>query len=308
MPIIAIMGPTASGKSALITQLAEHHAIEIISVDSAQIYRGLDIGTAKPSPEEQQRIPHHLIDICDPSETYSVAQFLDDTHQAIQAIQHRGRMPVLVGGTMMYHRALQFGLSTLPSAEPGVRASISDEAAEQGWPAMHQRLARIDPATAAHIHPNDAQRIQRALEVYVVTGQTLSQLQAMSPVGQQCDILPMAITVADRAVLHQRISDRFDLMLQQGFVTEVAALFARADLHSGLPSIRSVGYRQVWEHLAGEYDEDTMRLRAIAATRQLAKRQLTWLRRWPDCHPLEMSSPNLIGTLLKYIEKNQHAD
>jgi len=273
---LVLAGPTASGKSVLALALAQHIDLEIISVDSAQVYRGLDIGTAKPSPNERVQVPHHLIDIVEPTQAYSAARFASDAMRLIGEINRRGRAALLVGGTMLYLKALLQGLDALPEADAPVRAAIDARAASEGWPALHAQLARVDPETAARLAPHDAQRIQRALEVWQVTGRPLSQLQGRS--RQPGLPLPLiALEPLDRSWLHARIADRFDHMLQLGLLDEVRALRARGDLHPGLPSMRCVGYRQAWQALdSGRVDE--LRERGIAATRQLAKRQLTWLR------------------------------
>ncbi|HEX6018349.1 MAG TPA: tRNA (adenosine(37)-N6)-dimethylallyltransferase MiaA [Burkholderiaceae bacterium] len=274
-----LAGPTASGKSALAMAMAEAVPLEIVSVDSAQVYRGLDIGTAKPSAAERARVPHHLIDIVEPTESYSAARFAADAARLIGEINARGRTALLVGGTMLYAKALLDGLDVLPGRDAAVRAAIDERAAAQGWPALHAELARIDPDTAARLAPHDAQRIQRALEVWQLSGRTLSQLQGRRPRPRLA--LPMvALEPRDRGWLHARIAERFDRMLRAGFVDEVRALRARGDLHAALPSMRCVGYRQAWRAL-DDSDLEHLRERAIAATRQLAKRQLTWLRAMP---------------------------
>lgn len=278
-PVAALMllGPTGSGKSALALALAELHAVEIISVDSAQVYRGLDIGTAKPTLEERARVPHHLIDLRDAAQPYSAAEFVRDASAAIDDIRARGRLPLLVGGTMLYAKALRDGLAALPSADPGVRAELEAEAQACGWPAMHARLAALDAATAARLAPNDSQRIQRALEVIAVTGAPMSSLLAMAePPRHRLEIA--ALVPQQRAVLHHRLEQRFDAMLAVGFLDEVRALRARGDLTPELPAMRSVGYRQAWAYLDGAVGYAEFRAAAIAATRQLAKRQFTWLR------------------------------
>lgn len=276
------MGPTAAGKTALALALAEALDAEIISVDSALVYRGMDIGTAKPSREELARVPHHLIDIRDPAEPYSAADFRQDAIAAMRAILARGRTPLLVGGTMLYFRVLRAGLAELPSADPGVRAAIAALAAQEGWAGVHRELARVDPESAARIRPTDPQRLQRALEVYRLSGRALSDWhrEQPPPAPLPCRLRPIAIAPAERAELHRRIALRFRAMLGQGFLEEVRALYARGDLDPSLPSIRSVGYRQAWEHIAGRIGYDEMQERAIMATRQMAKRQLTWLRSW----------------------------
>jgi tRNA dimethylallyltransferase len=273
------MGPTASGKSALALRLAGAFPVEIVSVDSAQVYRGMDVGTAKPTPAEQAAVPHHLIDIVDPAEGYSAARFAADAARSIAAIEGRGRIPLLVGGTMLYFRALTHGLSTLPQADPDVRATIDARAAALGWPALHRELAAIDAPTAARLDPNDRQRIQRALEVHAVTGRPLSAHFGDRVPGSGSErYLSIALVPSDRAVLHRRIADRFDTILANGLVDELRRLRARFALTPDLPSMRAVGYRQAWQHLDGELDAAALRQRGIFATRQLAKRQLTWLR------------------------------
>jgi len=277
------MGPTAAGKTDLALALSEHLPCDLISVDSALVYRGLNIGSAKPDAETLARYPHQLIDICDPSEPYSAAQFRQDALAAMAKSAEAGRIPLLVGGTMLYFKALMEGLADMPSADQQVRADINRLAEEQGWPAVHAALAAVDPESAARIHPNHSQRLSRALEVYRISGLTMTEWQAR----QSAQTLPytvhqFAIAPPERAVLHARIEQRLRQMFASGFIEEVAALMARGDLHPDLPSIRAVGYRQVWEHLRGDYDVDTAFERALVATRQLAKRQLTWLRGWQD--------------------------
>ena len=276
---IFLMGPTASGKTALACELEDRFPVELVSVDSALVYRGLDIGAAKPDAATLARHPHALIDIRDPAQPYSAAEFRADALAAMHAITARGRVPLLVGGTGLYFRALQRGLSELPEADPALRARLTDEAACIGWPAMHARLARLDPAAAARIGPNDAQRLQRALEVIALSGRPLSELQRGGR-GEAFPwrVLKLALLPADRAPLHARIAERFDAMLAAGFLDELRTLRARGDLHADLPAIRAVGYRQGWEHLDGQSDAAGFRERAIFATRQLAKRQITWLR------------------------------
>jgi tRNA dimethylallyltransferase len=273
------MGPTASGKTDLAIEIAKVRDCELISVDSALVYRGLDIGSAKPD------YPHHLVDVRDPAQPYSAADFVTDAEAAVQAILARGRTPLLVGGTMLYFKAFLEGLAQMPAADPAVRAAIEAEAATSGWPALHAELARVDPASAARIHPNHSQRLSRALEVYRVSGTPLSHWQAAGDgpgALARYDVRQMALSPARREVLHQRIETRFIHMLEAGFLEEVARLRARPDLDETLPAVRAVGYRQLWQHLAGEYDLEEATRRAVAATRQLAKRQLTWLRKWPD--------------------------
>jgi tRNA dimethylallyltransferase len=283
--VVALMGPTASGKTAAALELARHVPAEIISVDSALVYRDMDIGTAKPSLAERASVPHHLIDILDPREAYSAMQFRQDALQLVEEIRGRGNLPLLVGGTMLYFKALQDGLDELPQADAELRAQLDREAAELGVPALHARLTTLDPETAARLKPNDAQRIQRALEIITLTGQPMSQLLAKAPRTElPFQLLPIALEPSDRSVLHERIAARFDAMLKQpgGLLEEVERLRARGDLHLGLPSMRCVGYRQAWEYLDGAYDLATLREKGIAATRQLAKRQLTWLRSMPQ--------------------------
>lgn len=274
---VLLLGPTACGKSALALALARDVPLEIVSIDSAQVYRGMDVGTAKPSTEERARVAHHLIDLRDPSQPYSAAEFVRDATAAIAAIRARGRLPLVVGGTMLYAKALREGLSQLPSADPLVRDRLAEEAARIGWPALHARLARVDAPTAARLPPNDAQRIQRALEVYELTGTPLSQLQR-APQAPVLALHTVALLPGDRAELHRRIEARFDAMLAAGFLDEVRALMKRGDLDPDLPALRSVGYRQAWEHLRDGTSFDVFRAAAIAATRRLAKRQVTWLR------------------------------
>jgi len=279
-PAVLLMGPTASGKSALALDLAARFDGEIVSVDSAQVFRGLDIGTAKPDAATQARVPHHVIDIVDPTDRYSAAAFCADAHAAIAAIRARGRLAIVVGGTMLYFKALTEGLSALPSADPQVRAALDEEAARVGWPALHAALAGVDPALAARLAPTDAQRIQRGLEVHRLTGVALSALQGRRAAAPLTRTLSFAL-IPDRARLHAAIAERFDAMLAQGLVDELAALKQRFMLDPALPSMRTVGYRQAWSYLAGDIDRSELRARGIAATRQLAKRQYTWLRATP---------------------------
>jgi tRNA dimethylallyltransferase len=302
-PAIFLMGPTASGKTDLAVNLVERFNCEIISVDSALVYRGMDIGTAKPDAETLARAPHRLIDIIDPAESYSAARFRDDALREMADIREAGRIPLLVGGTMLYYRALQQGLSQLPEADAELRARIEAEAAEKGWQVLHDRLANVDPESAARIHPNDPQRLSRALEVYELSGQPLSLLWR----EQQKSALPyravkLAVAPTDRPLLHERIALRFDMMLQQGFIEEVEGLYRRGDLHPDLPSIRCVGYRQVWNYLAGEWDKETMRERGIIATRQLAKRQFTWLRSESELTWFDSLDKKLVEKTLKLLD------
>jgi tRNA dimethylallyltransferase len=275
---IFLMGPTASGKTALACELSERFALDLVSVDSALVYRGMDIGSAKPDAATLARHPHALIDIREPSQPYSAADFRDDAVAVMQEISARGRVPLLVGGTGLYFRALQQGLSDLPQADAAVRERLSQEAARIGWPAMHERLAQRDPTAASRIGSNDAQRLQRALEVIELTGRPLSEQQQGAQARFPWRVLKLALLPEDRGPLHARIAQRFDAMLAAGFLDEVRALRARGDLHADLPAIRAVGYRQAWEHLDGLIDAAEFRDRAIFASRQLAKRQITWLR------------------------------
>ena len=277
---IFLMGPTASGKTDLAIQLRQQLPVEVISVDSALIYRGMDIGTAKPSKAELALAPHSLIDICDPAESYSAANFRTDALREMQEISAQGKIPLLVGGTMLYYKALLEGLSPLPSANEKVRSEIEAKAALIGWGGLHQELSKIDPISAQRINPNDSQRINRALEVFYLTGKTLTELTAQKGEALPYDILQFAIAPEQREVLHLRIEQRFHKMIELGFQQEVEKLYRRPDLNENLPSIRCVGYRQMWEYLRGDYDHDEMVFRGICATRQLAKRQITWLRGW----------------------------
>lgn len=282
MDAVCLLGPTASGKTDLALALAAEFPAEIISVDSAQVYRGLNIGSAKPDAEMLAQVPHHLIDIRDPADPYSAAGFREDAIRLIGEIRARGRIPLLVGGTMLYFRVLRDGIAELPDRDPRVRAQIEALAARDGWPAVHARLAAVDPETARRLHPNDPQRVQRALEVFELTGRPMSELHRESGTSCPWQLLHLGIAIHDRAVLHQRIEQRLRAMLEAGFVEEVRQLRARPDLEPSLPAIRAVGYRQIWEYLGGDYDAAEMLERACAATRQLAKRQLTWMRGWPD--------------------------
>ncbi len=282
MPLVVLTGPTASGKSALAMEVARRLPVELVTLDSAQVYRGMDIGTAKPDAAERAAVTHHLIDICDPAEVYSAARFAEDAAPLIASIRERGRVPLLVGGTLLYLRALLEGLSALPSADAALRAALSARAAASGVPAMHAQLARVDPVTAARLHPNDWQRIQRALEIHALTGLPASRAyacrQSQPPPGP---ILRYTLRGGERDVLHARIARRFGAMMDAGLLEEVEALHRRGDLHPALPSIRCVGYRQLWRHLEGDCSLDEAVSAGVAATRQLAKRQLTWLRREP---------------------------
>jgi len=281
-PIAVLTGPTGTGKSALAFELAREFPIEIVSVDSAQVYRGLDIGSAKPTAAERAAVPHHLIDLAEPTASYSAGQFVRDAAQAIADIEARGRVPLLVGGTMLYLRALIGGIAPMPHGSPAVRAGIDADAARLGWPELHARLARFDHEAAARIHPNDAQRIQRALEVYAVSGEPISALQARTRTPLARDFVCTALIPADRARLHATLAQRFEAMMGAGLLDEVRRLRERGDLTDELPALRAVGYRQLWAHLAGSYSLETAVARAVAATRQLAKRQMTWLRAMPN--------------------------
>lgn len=297
-PAIALMGPTASGKTALAIELCQQLPCEIISVDSALIYRDMDIGTAKPSADELALAPHRLINIKDPAEVYSAADFRHDALQAMAEISAAGKIPLLVGGTMMYFKILLEGISPLPTANAEIRQQIELQAEQQGWQALHERLQQVDPVSAQRIHPNDPQRLTRALEVFFLTGKSLTELTKQKSPPLAYNLKQFAIAPQDRKVLHDRIAQRFDLMLSQGFENEVKKLFCRSDLHLDLPSIRAVGYRQMWEYLQGRYDHQEMRDRAIIATRQLAKRQLTWLRSWQNVHWLDTFAINNLERVL----------
>lgn len=287
---ITLMGPTASGKTALAIELVEAGLpLEIISVDSALIYRGMDIGTAKPTATELSRAPHHLIDIRNPTEHYSAGEFIEDVNVLIENIRARGKIPFLVGGTMLYFKALQQGMALLPKQNPALRAEIEHEAAQQGWPALHAELMRIDPVAAQKIKPTDAQRIQRALEVFRLTGEPLSSLQAKADHPKRVPIQAFAIIPEDRATLHQRIAERVSIMLQKGFIEEVIKLREQYPLNPHLPSMRAVGYRQIWQYLEGEMSQDELPERILFATRQYAKRQLTWLKRWENVSKFDLT-------------------
>ncbi|HGJ5854885.1 tRNA (adenosine(37)-N6)-dimethylallyltransferase MiaA [Arsenophonus nasoniae] len=299
---IFIMGPTASGKTALAMALCQKLPVEIISVDSALIYRDMNIGTAKPTLEEQQIAPHRLIDILDPSQSYSVADFRRDALAEMEKIVASGRIPLLVGGTMLYFKALLDGLSPLPSADVTIRAEIELQAKPSGWGAIHKRLQEVDPISAARIHPNDPQRLSRALEVFLVSGKSLTELTEIVEAELPYNVLQFAISPQDRKILHQRIEMRFLQMLNAGFEDEVSALYARGDLHQDLPAIRSVGYRQMWSYLSGEINYDEMVYRGICATRQLAKRQITWLKGWKNVHRLDSDDiKGALNTILHLI-------
>ncbi len=312
---IFLMGPTASGKTALAFGLAEQLPVEVISVDSALVYRGLDIGSAKPTAEEQARVPHRLLDLRDPSETYNAADFCRDARQAMVEITEQGKVPLLVGGTMMYFRALLDGLNDLPTSDPAIRAQIEQKAAQEGWPAVHQWLQQVDAASAAVIHPNHSQRLCRALEVFLQTGQAMSELQKhnkQAGITESYQIAQLAIAPRERKTLHERIARRFQTMLDAGVLEEVQGLYERGDLNPQLPALRAVGYRQLWNYCAGECSLEEATDKAIAATRQLAKRQLTWLRGWQE--PLywiyteseagiSLTNQQIIGQALMHLNK-----
>jgi tRNA dimethylallyltransferase len=323
--VIYLMGPTASGKTDLAVALTKALPCDIISVDSALVYRGMDIGTAKPEKKVLKEAPHRLIDVCEVTDSYSAAQFRDDALQEMSAIIEKGRIPLLVGGTMMYFKALDQGLATLPSADPVIRQKLLDEAAEKGWGFMHQKLAKVDPVSAKRIHPNDPQRLQRALEVYEISGRTLTdfwadqaEIKEKQETGQNIEghytnggresfsalsynAINIAVSPKERSTLHERIALRFKQMLGNGFVEEVEALYQSGVLDLSMPSMRCVGYRQVWEYLDGKLSYDEMVERGIIATRQLAKRQITWLRRWPNLNWFESEDPELLAKVLKIV-------
>jgi len=303
-PALMLVGPTGSGKTALAFEFARHLDVEIVSVDSAQVYRGMDIGTAKPDAASLARVPHHLIDLVDPTQPYSAARFVRDAQAAMSDISARGRLPLLVGGTMLYVKALREGLSELPAADPALRAGIEARAAELGWPALHAELAQVDPDTARRLEPGDSQRIQRALEVFHVSGEPLSILIRRGR-ESACThrLIGISLEPWDRSILHQRIARRFDEMLERGLVQEVVRLRAAYPLHPALPSMRTVGYRQVWQHLEGAIDQPMLRETGIAATRQLAKRQLTWLRAMQGLQRFDCLAPDLADTALAYAQE-----
>ena len=304
-PYVAIAGPTACGKTAAALAVAAQCAVEIISVDSALVYRGMDIGTAKPSAAELAQVPHHLINIRDPLAAYSAAAFVADAQSLIADISARGKLPLLVGGTMLYFKALFDGLDDMPRANAAVRAAILQEANERGWPAMHAQLAQVDPATAARLQPADSQRISRALEVFRISGQPMSSYHTLKSAENQCEAAHactlISIEPESRAWLHERIALRFDTMLASGFIDEVKTLRARGDLHADLPSMRCVGYRQAWEMLDGTLPAQELRDRGIFATRQLAKRQITWLRSMPQRHVVAAEAPDAAQQVMKIV-------
>ncbi|QWD72125.1 tRNA (adenosine(37)-N6)-dimethylallyltransferase MiaA [Polynucleobacter sp. UB-Raua-W9] len=316
VPVLCIVGPTGAGKTHLAMQLAEHAkssslTIELISMDSALVYRGLDIGSAKPTKAEQAAVVHHLIDILEPTEVYSAARFAQDAKRLCEEIRCRGNIPVIVGGTMLYWRAWAYGLSSLPPANPEIRARLDEAGKVLGWPAMHTKLARLDPETAARLKPNDSQRVQRALEVFEITGKPMSVLLADAPSedGREGSSIPewirlVSLEPSDRKRLHQNLEKRFDEMLLAGFLDEVRALRKNPDLHADLPAIRSVGYRQAWEFLNGEIDAEQMRYKALAATRQLGKRQLTWLRAIAGRNTFDPFNPGDLKAALDYCKSN----
>lgn len=302
---ILLMGPTASGKTALAVELVKRFGCGIVSVDSAMIYRGMDVGTAKPGRDVLAVAPHRLIDILDPAESYSAARFRGDALAAMDEIRAAGRIPLLAGGTMLYFDALQHGLSELPSADPGLRADLERRLAEEGSPALHAELARLDPVAAARIHPNDPQRVQRALEVCYISGRPLSELQGRRRVESgEYRYMKLALAPGERALLHEIIERRFRSMMSEGFLDEVAKLRARGDLHGGLPSMRAVGYRQLWQHLEGEFDLPEAVRRGVVATRRYAKRQLTWLRSEPDVNSFDSYAPRFMDDVLAFVERS----
>lgn len=300
---IFLMGPTASGKTDLAMQLQDRLPVELISVDSAMIYRGMDIGTAKPDAQTLKRYPHRLIDIRDPAQAYSAAEFRADALTEMADITAAGKIPLLVGGTMMYFNALQQGLAPLPAADAELRLKLEQEAEQLGWPAMHAKLAEVDPVAARRLKPNDSQRLQRALEVYLLTGKTLTRhWEEQQHQALPYRILSMALVPEDRAWLHERIERRFDQMLAQDFESEVRTLWQRGDLTTQMPSVRCVGYRQMWDYLEGRTDFTAMRYKGIVATRQLAKRQMTWLRSWENVHRIECGKDNKLSYALNLIQ------
>ena len=301
-PAVLLMGPTASGKTALAVELAARFPFEIVNVDSVQIYRHMDIGTAKPDRKTLTRAPHHLIDLVDPDERYSAARFCEDANELLPEIYARGNIPLLAGGTMLYFKTLVEGLSELPAADPDTRLVIDTMAQESGWPVLHAELARIDPETAQRLQPQDAQRIQRALEVFYLTGQPMSALIARGrPRGPAFRFIALALQPSERGVLHKRIAQRFEVMLELGLIGEVRRLRSRFGLNPSLPSMRAVGYRQVWQYLDGEFGLTQLREKGVAATRQLAKRQLTWLRSWRDAENLDCLRDDLIERASRHI-------
>jgi len=300
---VFLLGPTASGKSALAMEIARRIPAEIVSVDSAQVYRGMDVGTAKPTPAERAEVPHHLVDVVDPTQSYSAGRFRDDALRLVREIASRGRLPLFAGGTMLYFRALTHGLAELPAADRAVRREIEEEAARRGWPALHAELAKVDEAAASRIEPNDAQRVQRALEVWRVSGRPLSSFHGVASPALPFEALRIALEPSERKALHERIAHRFRAMLQAGLVAELEGLRARFALHAGLPSMRAVGYRQAWDVLEGLAPAATLEARGIAATRQLAKRQLTWLRAMTDVERHDCLRDGLASEVLARVER-----
>lgn len=322
---ICIMGPTASGKTDLAVELCRELPCEIISVDSALIYRGMDIGTAKPEPEVLAQAPHRLIDIIDVDESYSVARFYDDALREMNDIVSRGNIPLLVGGTMMYYRIIQNGIASMPSADENVRAQISADAEQNGWPAVHEKLAKVDPEAAVRIKPTDPQRLQRALEVYLVTGKTMSEHWKRQRLDEDArqdtkegvvqegglppvpfNFLNFSISPEERSQLHERIALRFRMMVEAGFIEEVEGFYHSGRVTSDMPSMRCVGYRQAWDYLDGRLNKDEMIERGIIATRQLAKRQLTWLRSWPKLHQLQTNDTKVLAKVMKIVENARY--
>ncbi len=307
LPVIFLLGPTASGKTGIAIELARRIECQLISCDSSLVYRGMDIGTAKPTAEEQALASHRLIDLCEPNEPYSVAQYCADAHREITLAREAGRVPILVGGTMLYFNALEQGLASMPAADEDVRKRLAERAARLGWEHMHQTLSEVDPEAARKIHPNDPQRIQRALEVFELTGRPISQWQQDKPDASTALLLPVlkvGLFPTDRAALHERIAKRFEQMLEQGFVDEVRSLQADDRNHAELPSMRSVGYRQAWQFLCDEISMDEFRQKSLAATRQLAKRQLTWMRSMQDLlliDSLALSQDDCVDQIVKAL-------